>query len=308
MNISENKRVLALSAVFVIAFGATVYYGYGRTQDFKAAQNRLTEISERFDGYSTDKFPPKKEVLNSLLGAYEKVNKVNKDMQADMEKYANVCYGDGKVMSPVDFQNEVRAAISRVAALANNSGSKIGNPAADLGMAQFKNSVATAGDVPFRSFQLKAVERVVTDVLSAGAPQLEKVYCAPLPTELIEARKPAATLPLNFEVAFSVSRGQLPQILNKIYGDKEYFLTITGIAIANNSTLPSLDDYKPEAAAAAAAPAGDDLTEESSEEEEAAAPAPAATTLATRKTGDPAETVRVHLNMQVRYFNPAKGK
>ncbi len=307
MSISDNKRVLGISALFLLAFGGTMYYGYSRSGDFDAAQARLTEIEEGFASFEGSDCAPTNDNRKKMRQASEQVARVGKNLQADMEKYANVCYGDGKVISPVDFQNEVRSSISRIASLASGKGAVVSNAAADLGMAQYKNAVATAADVPYRSFQLKAVAQVASDILEGGAPVLDKVYCAPLPTELIEARRPVAAFPLGFEVAFEVKRGQLPGILNRIYNNKEYFLTITGIAIQNRNSLPSIDTYTPEGESAPAPTTGDDLSAAPAEE----AAAPAATgerRVAVRKTGNPDETVRVHLNMQVRYFNPAKGR
>ncbi len=306
MSISENKRVLGLSALFILAFGGTMYYGYSRSGDFDAAQNRLTEIEEGFAGFEGSECAPTNANRKIMRQASDQVSRVGKNLQADMEKYANVCYGDGKVISPVDFQNEVRDAIARVASLASEKGAKVANSAADLGMAQYKNAVATAADVPYRSFQLKAVTQVVNAILGSGAPLLDKVYCAPLPTELIEARRPVAAFPLGFEVAFEVKRGQLPAILNSIYNNKEYFLTVTGLAVLNRNSLPGIDTYTPEGESAPAPTTGDELGE-APVEEAAAAPAEVRR-IAIRKTGDPNETVRVHLNMQVRYFNPAKGR
>ncbi len=301
MNISENKRVVAISAAFLVAFGAALYHGYSRSCDFDKAQKELTEIQEAFDGYNGADFAPTTENRKALTEAFDKVNKVHKDLQADMEKYAVFCYGDGKVVKPGDFQNDVRGAIARVAALAQNSGAKLGNPAADLGVAQYKNALAIEKDIPYRSFQLKAVEKAATVILESGAPLLDKVYCAPLPEE--DARE-EATFPIDFEMAFTVKRGQLPTILNKIVGDHQFFFTITGISVLNDTALPAVDAYT--APGEASAPAtGDELGAESPE----AAPAPeAGKPVAQRKTGDPSETARVHLMLQVRFFNPAKAK
>ncbi len=301
MNISENKRVFALSVAFLAAFGGIAYLGYTRSGDFATAQAELTTIQEAFDGYNSSEFAPTQESHKALRAAVDKVNRISKEMKADMEKYAVVCYGDGKVLKPGDFQNEVRQAIARVAALASNSGAKVGNPAADLGLAQFKNALAMEKDVPYRSFQLKAVEQVVSDILSSGAPVLDKVYCAPLPED--DVRKQTA-FPLDFEVVFTAKRGQLPVILNKIASNHKYFLMVTGISVLNSNALPGIDAYTPTGAATAPA-TGDDLT---SGDAQQAAPAQEVKAIATRKTGDPNETVHVHLVMQVRFFNPAKAR
>ncbi len=301
MNISENKRVLALSVAFLAAFGGIAYHGYTRSADFDKAQAELTEIQDAFDGYSSADFAPTSANLKALREALDKVSKVNKDLQADMEKYAVACYGDGKVVKPGDFQNEVRQAIARVAALAANAGSTVSNPAADLGMAQFKNALAMEKDVAYRSFQLKAVEKVASIILESGAPLLDKVYCAPLPED--DARS-EASFPLGFEMAFNAKRGQLPTILNKIVSDHTYFLTITGLSVVNTATLPGIDAYTPPSAEAEAPATGDDISGEAP----AAAEETESRPVATRKTGDPNETVRVHLIMQVSFFNPGKAK
>ncbi len=301
MNISENKRVLALSVAFLAAFGGLSYYGYSRSSDFKAAQASLTEIEDSFAGYGSAEHAPTQENLKALRSALDAVARAHKDLQADMEKYAVACYGDGKVIRPGDFQNEVRQAIARVADLASNAGATVANPAADLGMAQFKNALAMEKDIVCRSFQLKAVERMVSIILEAGAPALEKVFCAPLPED--DARK-EAVFPLGFEVAFTAKRSQLPAILNKIVGERDFFYTITGISVLNGTTLPGIDPYTPVDAQPVAPSTGDELAGEG----EAAAPAPATSDkrIATRKTGAPEETVRVHLVMQVRFFTPGK--
>ncbi len=302
MNISENKRVLALSVAFLAAFGGIAYLGYSRSADFQKAQAELTEIQEAFEGYESADYAPTAANLKALREGFEKVSKVNKDLQADMEKYAVACYGDGKVVKPGDFQNEVRQAIARVAAMAANSGATVANPAADLGMAQFKNALAMEKDVTYRSFQLKAVEKVASIILSSGAPVLDKVYCTPLPED--DERKDA-TFPLGFEVAFNAKRGQLPTILNKIVEERSFFLTITGISVVNQTPLPGIDAYTAPGAQAAAPATGDDL---SGAEAEKAPVTTESKPVATRKTGDPNEMVRVHLVMQVRFFNPAKAK
>ena len=116
MSISENKRVLALSAVFLLAFGGTMYYGYSRSDDKDAAQARLTEIEDGFASFDGSDCAPTNANRKAMRQAHEQVSRVGKNLQADMEKYATFCYGDGKVISPVDFQNEVRAAIARIAA------------------------------------------------------------------------------------------------------------------------------------------------------------------------------------------------
>lgn len=307
MNISENKRVVALSAVFAIAFGGIVYYGFGKTQEYAAAQNSLREISERFEGYESAQFPPTQATLKELQKAVDEVKTVNKEMQEDLNRYASYCFGDGKQISAQDFQNQLRASISKIGQLGASKGVTIGDPAADLGFGAFKNAAPVQDDVPFRSFQLKAVERVAEHIINSGATVvLDKVYCAPLPPEAAEAIKPNSRkakpqFPLSFEMAMEVKRGALPNIVNSIVADKDFMLTITGVAGKGMETLPLIDDY---VAPGAPSSQGEDVGSASS-----ANPAEnSSRVVAVRKTGNPDETARVHLNIQVLYFNPAKTK
>ena len=96
----------------------------------------------------------------------------------------------------------------------------------------------------------------------------------------------------------------LPKILNKIMSDKDFFLTITGIAVRGNENLPGIDAYT---APAEIAEAGEDLGAEAPAAAENSA-AGGFRSLAVRKTGDPDEKARVHMTMPVLYFTPGKTK
>ena len=305
MNISENKRVVALGGVFALAFAGIMYYGYSESQKNAANKEAIEAINVRFDGYANQELAPTKQNLKEIKDAYSKVSAVNKDLQAELNRYAAFCWGDGKKISAQDFQNELRESINKVKELAASQGAQVSGPAADLGLASFKNAAPVADDVPFRSFQLKAVTRVAETILGAGAPSLEKVYCAALPAEAAEAlnpnsRKAVPYFPLRFEMSFEAGRGALPQVINSIVTDKDFFLTITGISVEGNDSLPGIDSYTAPAEAAAE---GENLGEAASAESTGGY-----RTVAVRKTGAPDEKVRVYMTMQVLYFTPGKTK
>lgn len=308
MNISENKRVVALSAVFALAFGGIMFYGYGKSQELAESKAVIAEINDRFAGYDGQELSPTKKNLKAIKEAFSQVSGVNKDLQAELNRYASYCWGDGKKISAQDFQNELRDAINKIKSQASAQSARVAGPAENLGLASFKNAAPVADDVPFRSFQLKAVTRVAETIIAAGASSLEKVYCAPLPEEAAESlnansRKAQPYFPLRFEVAFDATRGVLPKVVNGIVGDKDFFLTITGLAVRGGETLPGIDAY---AAPAEIAAAGEDLGAEPSQTAENAQSG--FRTVAVRKTGAPDEKVRVHMTMQVLYFTPGKTK
>ena len=307
MNISENKRVVALTAVFALAFGGIMFYGYGKSQEDAENKAKIAEINDRFSGYDGQDLAPTKRNLKEIKEAFSQVADVNKDLQAELNRYAAYCWGDGKKISAQDFQNNLRDSINKIKNHAASQGASVASPAENLGLASFKNAAPVADDVPFRSFQLKAVTRMAEYIIDAGAPSLEKVYCAPLPDEAAESlnpnsRKAVPYFPLRFEIAFNASRGALPKILNSIMNDKDFFLTITGIAVRGNDNLPGMDPYSAPAEIAAA---GVDLGAETPAAAETAA---GYRTVAVRKTGAPDEKVRVHMTMQVLYFTPGKTK
>ena len=290
--------------------------GYDRSTQFSKTQAELKKIETKFQDYNEAELPPTAANRKAIVAACKEVDKISADMQAEIEKYASYCYGDGKVLSPVDFQNQVRSTIAEVQNKANAQGCTLSAPAMDLGMASFKNAAATEAEVPYRSFQLKAVQRVAEAIINSGAPALDKVYCAPLPEEATNARKGkgAAYFPLSFQVAFNAKRGvdtdgqtdeklsTLPRVMNTLLADKDFFLIVTGVAVESSISLPARDAYQEPSAPAAK---GDDL---GGEEEAQPETTPAERIIAVRKTGSPDETVRVHLNIQVLYFNPSKGK
>lgn len=316
MNILENKRVVLLSALFALGFAGLTYMGYDRSTQFSKTQAELKKIETKFQDYNEAELPPTAANRKAIVAACKEVDKISADMQAEIEKYASYCYGDGKVLSPVDFQNQVRSTIAEVQNKANAQGCTLSAPAMDLGMASFKNAAATEAEVPYRSFQLKAVQRVAEAIINSGAPALDKVYCAPLPEEATNARKGkgAAYFPLSFQVAFNAKRGvdtdgqtdeklsTLPRVMNTLLADKDFFLIVTGVAVESSVSLPARDAYQEPSAPAAK---GDDLGGEEGAQPETT---PAERIIAVRKTGSPDETVRVHLNIQVLYFNPSKGK
>ena len=310
MNILENKRVLGLSVVFALAFGGLTYYGFDRLSAYDSAKKELEDINNRVMDFEQDEYPPTAATRKAMTAAAKKMDETLKALKADFAGYAAKCTGDGKNISSVEFQNQVRATIDELSHSAADKGCKLSGAAADLGMAQFKNAAATADDVPYRSFQLKAAKRVADIVVNSGAPELEKMYCASLPDPKV--RKKKTHFPLSMEVVFKAKRSEvaeagkapvsvLPTVLNSLAADKDFFFKVTGLWVASSEpNLPAIDPYQGPAEDASQ---GDDITAEAE-----AKPETDARIIAQRKTGAPEETVNVHMNLQVLYFNPNTSK
>lgn len=320
MNIMENKRVIGLASLFAIAFAGTMYYGFTRSSDASAAADQLKQISEEFESYNSMEIPPSKKNLSAVTHAGKEAKATQTLLSDDFKTYSDFCVGDGRVMEATEFQNKLKSAIADISSLAADSECTLNGSAASLGFERFKNAVPVGSLVPFYAFQMSAAQRVAEHIISAGAPSLDKVYCAPVPFETDEKLydkkfKKLPYFPLSMEVSFMARRSEvtdgktddklsvIPRVLNSLAGDRDYFLTVTGIATEGVSTPPGVDAYT--------APAEDTASEGSnlgSEEESAPAAAQASRPVAVRKTGSPDEFVRVHINLQVLYFNPGTAK
>lgn len=319
MSIFENKRVVALSAVFAVAFAGIAYYGYDRMAAFQQTQAGLKEIDEGFQDQESAEIPPTVANLQTLRKAHTEIKQQKDAMQAILAKYAAACEGNGASIRPIEFQNQVLSSIDEMSRKAKELNCNIATPAADLGMTSYKSAAAREDHVPYLHFQLRAVRRLADIVMEASSPSLEKIYCAPLPDELTENRRKAQPdyFPLGIEIAFQAKRSEvtdgssldkmsvLPQVLNRISSDNEFFFLVTGVAVSsNNPNLPPLDPYKNPNEAAGR---GDDLSA-------AVAPAgaekgaPPTRRIAVQKAGLSNETVHVHLTVQVLYFNPNAAK
>ena len=301
MNISENKRVVALSAVFALAFGGVMYYGYSESQKYAANEAKITEIRDRFDGYINKEMPPTKQNLKDIKSAFSEVAATRADMQAEMNRYAEKCLGDGKKIPALEFQERLNASCEALAKMAADQNVSLTGSARDMGMETHRKATTKADNVPFLEFERRVIQRVSEILIGANVASFNKVYCHALPEEALESltpgnRKAAPYFPLSFEVEFEAMRGGIPAIVNSIVKEKDYFLTITGIAVDDSSVLPGLDAFKKPGAASEAANLGE-------------TPAPAeADLVAVRKVGSKDEKVRVYMTLQVLYFTPGMTK
>lgn len=301
MNISENKRVVALSAVFALAFGGVMYYGYTESQKYADNETKITEIRDRFDGYINKDMPPTKQNLKDIKAAFSEVAATRADMQAEMNRYAEKCMGDGKKIPALEFQERLNASCEALQKLASDQKVELTGSARDMGMEGHRKATPVADNVPFLEFERRAIQRVSEIIIGANVSSFSKVYCHALPEEAAESldpgnRKAAPYFPLSFEVEFEAKQGGVSSVINSIVKEKEFFLTITGVSVEKSGALPGVDAFKkpgdaPEGAnlGQAAAPAEPDI-------------------VAVRKVGSKDEKVRVYLTLQVLYFTPGISK
>ncbi|MDO5472799.1 MAG: Amuc_1100 family pilus-like protein [Akkermansia sp.] len=309
MNILENKRVALLTAVFALAFGGLVYYGCGRMSDGSAAKQQLDEINEKVRNFESDEFPPTDSTRKAVKNAAKKVADVCKELKADFETYENKCVGDGKLIEGVELQKKTRAAIGELENHAAQKGCTIEPDARELGMKWFRDNTDTPEEAPYHYFQLKAAQRVAQLVVDAGAPRISRIFCATALPEAKELKK-KRQLPLAIEVAFDAKRSEvttgaeapvsvLPQVLNSLAADKDFFFQVTGVHVAPaNAILPDKGNYQ--------APLSDPSQGADLNGDEQAAVS--AGEIASQLTGKADELARVYITLQVIYFTPNASK
>ncbi len=301
MNISENKRVVALSAVFALAFAGVMYYGYGESRKYADNETKIAEIRDRFIGYVNKEMPPTRQNLKDIKAAFSEVAATRADMQAEMNRYAEKCMGDGKKIPALEFQERLNASCEALQKMAADQKVSLMGSARDMGMESHRKATPVADNVPFLEFERRAIQRVSEILINANVASFSKVYCHALPEEAMASldpgnRKAAPYFPLSFEVEFEAKQGGISSVVNSIVKEKDFFLTITGMAVEDTSKLPGVDAFKKPSAA----PEGANLGE---------TPAPAeADIVAVRKVGSKDEKVRVYMTLQVLYFTPGMSK
>ena len=300
MNISDNKRVVALSACLFAAFAATAYYGYITSSEASETRDKIKQIEQAYQGYNNEEFPPVKSSEESLKAATAKIKVEGDKLSADFEQFKKTCWASQAGITPTGVQEKLRKDIEILGQEAKAKGVRFANPAVDLGHGQFKNTAPGAADAPYRAFMLAAVTEVADILVQAGTPSIEKIYCAPLPEAANPTtRRAAAYFPLSFQVAFMAKRGTLPQVLNALVKDKNFFYTVTGVSVLSDVVPPAADEYREQSALDALVSG----VESDEEDENTASAASTAQAVAVQKMGREDELVRVHLTLQVLYFN-----
>lgn len=312
MNINENKRVLAVAAIFAAAFLVLMYLGFSWRSECAKENDWLLEQQSAFDEMRERTYPPGQKSLKTLKEADAKTERiVENEMKACLEGYrGRFVPADGKLVSPQSFQAEVRLAVLNFEELAKKHSVTVSpNGAAKLGMAAYQNTYPSDAAAPILSFELKAVEKVVRNIVENGGRAINKIHCAEIPEEAIAApgrslKQNWASLP--FEINFTAGRSTLFNVLNALAGDKEFCYLITALRVDTPDSLPVLSAYKPPVQTV-----GEDLGSEFSDSDQKKAAKGAPVREIARQMlgpGTSKDVVRVHLALEVLYLQPAKNK
>lgn len=309
MNISENKRVLALAGAFGIVFIVLAYLGISWRS---AASEKIAQLNEQqtiFDDMRAREFPPTSKMLRIVKNASTVTDDIANQLIDSIRTYRiqSTPQENGKLVSPQQFQAQVKSAILQFENQSKAKSVAISAGASKLGMASYQNSYATTEEAPILSFELKAVQNVAQSIIDNNGASINKIYCAPLPPEAIappgkKLKQEWVLLP--FEINFTANKNTLPAVINSLVENKQFCYLITGMRIITETQLPSLSPYSaPAPAKQEAAPSmGDDLGAGSSAPVKEEKEPEQTRILAKQLLGN--GTVRVHLALEVLYLHP----
>ena len=305
MSISENKRVLGISAAFLAAFAGLGYVGFSQHSACEEATKELNDLSDNISAMADAEFAPSQAIQKELTAANKTLAAQKEAIKAQFASYPALC--DAKPLTSPEFQARLRTLNEKLTAAAKEKGCEIAAAARDLGMSTLLRDTPQADMVPLLTFQLEAINGLENHVVAAGAARLDKGFCAPLPDPK-EAAKAAKKLdilgrkyfPVDMELAFTAKSGTLTTALNSIMNDKQVFYIITGLAIKNDTALQPMDD--------ALGKQPDAVPTTQSAEAAGGQAAQPAVPVAKQIAGLDGEQARVHLTVRALYFVPEPAK
>ncbi len=331
MNISENKRVVAMSGGFLLAFVGLIALGLHFKTTGEENIVKLNETQDAFDNLRAKRFPANEQTLPEITAEAAKATSIKERILATTAPFGqtveNTTLIDGRPITGKELQDKLNTLHNKLEQLCKEKGVKLTPEASWLGFSSFRSITPNESDAPDLSFELSGINHFVNTVANSGAVSITKIY---RPTDIEQTDKngkpkPAArkntgdwsTLP--FEISFQANRGTIGNILEAIAQDKEYCYYITGMRVASDlTTLVPLDPYKkpaapqPEETATAVSDVIDDGLGggDALGGTPAAEPAPeenhrVAQTVAKQILGN--ETIRVYIACElVRFNTPAK--
>lgn len=261
MNISENKRVVVMSGIFLIAFIGLIVLGL----NFRAAsQDNIASIEEgqgTLDSDRAKRFPSNEQSLPEVKAAATRAAAIKEQILASTASFGQTVETattvDGRPISGKELQDKLNTLHNKLEQLCKEKTIKLTPEASWLGFAAFRSVTPNESDAPDLSFELSGIDHFVNTVAANGAVSITKIYRPTViePADKTGKPKPTAkkntgdwnTLP--FEISFQAKRGSVGSILEAISQDKEYCYYITGMRIASDlTTLVPLDPFKKPAA------------------------------------------------------------
>lgn len=309
MNIFENKRAVALTGVFALAFAGVLVWGFANKSEADAAIVEANAKKTEGKSLASSSLAPNAEtrdILNKNAKALEENVNIFK---SDLKAYTDTCKAitaDAISKETLFHPDHLKAARTWLSKITSQSGCTVPDGEGfTFGLDRNyneRNDAATVDTTPFLLFQLNAARTLAGYVAESGATSLDRMYCEPVPSS-----EDGVHTSLHIELSFTAQRGEIPlledhtstttQVINAILEGEgkivtrqeekqkgHYFFIIKGINANSNNSYGPIESY----------------TEPF---QTAGADGAAATVVAKRVTGLPDETVHVNLVVEAVYFS-----
>jgi len=255
----DNKFLTGFLIVTLLGAGALgflLFQAKGKHSDARAAyEEKVNELQSLQAGKPYPDEGNYKKVLDLQKAHQQAIN--------DLQKQLSGAEFPVEPISPEKFQDNLREAIKRVRALAAQKGTVIEGDKFSLGFEVYESQPPKPEAAPQLGRMLKAIEKVITDLLNTSPTKLNaNIKRVPLPEEGLAvpgAPKPQATptpkpgvggkkaveeAPLvkryPFDIEFAAHEPKVRTFINKLVTSKEQFLIPASVVIANEQlTGPS---------------------------------------------------------------------
>lgn len=324
MNFLENKRAVALTGVFAIAFIGTVAFSYSKQGTLKETCAKIESNSKQIKSLISAETTPTPESIKPIEEGRKELAGLANALKKELTAYTNTCVN---VVQAAPKFTPKQIATARKWLVELSEASKTGNTPCELeGNEKFcfgLNDTFESSDLicnnqyaPHQIFQLNAARTLAGYAVEAGATKINRMYCEPVRTEAIGKEYEETLIndsdlqwpytPIHIELSFTAPRpandadaGALSKVLNSIVEGKgsiltddlkkiktgqKYFFIVKAINVVADNKSESKESIQEPTAVN-----GDNG-------------APATYTVASQKTGFASDTVRVNLVVEAAYF------
>ena len=253
---AENKLMASLAAVFIVSTTLLGWLAYTAWDDYGVAVAEFTDKSSQLTKLSQQKPFPNKVNLTKLEKTVAQQKSELKTLSKELQRYSIPAFDDLGKAKPQDrpqkFQDALRGEVTRIKALAANSGATL-PPGFYLGMEEYENKppsveeslnlakqlsvLSWLGDTfaTKKGIIIEEMSRSATDASTSGA----KRESARRPVAAATPPKPTAPYETvsNIRVSFRGNQSSFRELINSL-SSAPYFFLIEGIQVQNSSAEP----------------------------------------------------------------------
>lgn len=144
-------------------------------------------------------------------------------------------------LTNTQFQEKVRQRVQDFRALAETEEVSLveeGDAAFQLGFDSYATEIPPQALVPYLDYELEAIDRLLRELVAAGADSLITFERDPIPGEAGGAERQESSVVHKYPVRlrFEARHDSFQKFINKIANDKEYFYIVRVLKVRNNQT------------------------------------------------------------------------